>query len=93
MECRSPWCLYIQKIRERVETEEKEVTATFPKELKELPGLYKMLKTRNEEMRKSIRKMKNVYEQYLPKMRNRSCLLEAIVNEHHEVTQWDAIGS
>ena len=32
-------------------------------------------------MQKSIRKMKNVYEQYLPKMRNRMCWSEATVNE------------
>ena len=81
MECRSPCCMYVQKIRERVENEEKEVKPTFREDLKELARCYKILKKRNEEMRKSIRKMKNVYEQYLPKMRNRMCWLEATVNE------------
>ena len=78
MECRSPCCLYVQKIHERVENEEKEVKPTFHEELNEI---YKILKKRNEEIRKSIRKIKNVYKQYLPKMRNRICLLEATVNE------------
>ena len=40
-----------------------------------------MLKKRNEEMRQNIRKMKNVCEQYLPKMRHRICFLEATVNQ------------
>ena len=81
MECRSPCCMYVQKIRERVENEEKEVKPKFREELKELARCYTILKKRNEEMQKSIRKMKNVYEQYLPKMRNRMCWLEATVNE------------
>ena len=73
--------MYVQKIRERVENEEKEVKPTFRENLKELARCYKILKKRNEEMRKSIRKMKKVYEQYLPKMRHRMCWLEATVNE------------
>ena len=32
-------------------------------------------------MQKSTRKVKNVYEQYLPKMRHRMCWLEVKVNE------------
>ena len=73
--------MYIQKIRERVENEEKEVKPTFREDLKELARCYKILKKRNEEARKSIRKIKKVYEQYLPKMRHRMCWLEASVNE------------
>ena len=76
MGCRSPCCLYVQKIWERVENEEKEVKPTF---CKELGGIYKILKKRNEEKQKSIRKMK--CEQYLPHMRKRICLLEATVNQ------------
>ena len=78
MECRTPCYMYVQKIHERVENGEKEVKPTFHDELKEVTRWYKILKKRNEEIRKSIRKMKYVYEQYLPKMR---CWLEATVNE------------
>ena len=63
-------CMYVQNILERVENEEKEVKLTFSEELKELARCYKVVKKRNEEMRKSIGKIKKVYEQYLPKMRN-----------------------
>ena len=35
MACTSPCCMYIQKIRERVENEEKEVKPTFHEDLKD----------------------------------------------------------
>ena len=69
MECRTPCYMYMQKIHERVENEEKEVKPTFRDELKEVTRCYKIVKKRNEEIQKSIRKMINVYEKYLPKMR------------------------
>ena len=68
MECRTLCCLC--KIRDRVDNV-----------FKEFGQIYKILKKRNEEMRQNIRKMKNVCEQYLPKMRNRICFLEATVNQ------------
>ena len=73
-----------------MENEKKEVKPTFREELKELTRCYKILKKRYEETRKSIRKIKNLYEQYLPKTRNRMCWLETTPNEMQRIYTKDS---
>ena len=57
--CRNPCCLYMQKIHDTVENEEKEVKQTFCKQLKELTS-YEILPKSYEESSKSIKQIKNM---------------------------------
>ena len=68
MACTYPCCMFVHKIEERIQTEEKEARVTIREQLKQLKRYYTTIKKRQEENSKSIRKMKNIYQQFLPKI-------------------------
>ena len=80
MACTCPCCMFVHKIEERIQNEEKEAKQTIREQLKQLKRYYSARKKRQEENSKSIRKMEKIYQQFPPKMNWKVNNLQVLLN-------------